>query len=162
MFKNIVFDEEDYENNPVCGLMKRKMEHTKERMKHIKRHIPSKGVEGGLSLEETEEGGGESETLRVYQADPAGQGGIRIYILIPSNELLFSFLSIFRFFLCFFFSFFFFSLFFLECPTTTTREGRTNRLWFVCVVCVWCCVCGCVCWCGSVCWCVCFVVRHRH
>ena len=31
--------------------------------------------------------GGESETFRVYLADPAGQGGISIKILIPSSDL---------------------------------------------------------------------------
>ena len=60
MIKNSVFNKEDYETNPVRGLMKRKMEHTKERIKHEKRHIPSKGVEGGLPLEEREEGRSES------------------------------------------------------------------------------------------------------
>ena len=41
----MVFNKEAYENNAVRGLMKRKIEHTKERKKHKKRHIPLKGVE---------------------------------------------------------------------------------------------------------------------
>ena len=48
-----------------------------------------------------EEGG--SETFRVYLADPAGQGGIRIKILIPSNEPPF---PLFFFFFSLHFSFF--------------------------------------------------------
>ena len=55
-----MFYKEDYQNNPGHGLMKRNMEHTKERIKHKKRHIHSKGVLGGLSLEEREEGRSES------------------------------------------------------------------------------------------------------
>ena len=55
-----MFNKENYENNPVRGLIQRRMEHTKERLKHKKRHVPSKGVEGGLPPEEREEGRRES------------------------------------------------------------------------------------------------------
>ena len=62
------------------------------------------GGGGGESGKEERGGreGGESETFKVYLADPASQSGIRIYILIPSDELPLSFFCSFHFLFFFF------------------------------------------------------------